>query len=73
MKVDLFIDICSPETSCGTIIRIRRKNGWTVFRPGFVDVLKNDVGFAYRLVIMDQNWDFLVDWIGFKKELTFDA
>lgn len=70
MEIDLFIDISSQETGYSTVVRIGREKGRAVLRPGLVDVLKNDARLTYRLVIMDQNWDFLVDWIGLKKEIT---
>ncbi|KAL3631100.1 hypothetical protein CASFOL_024084 [Castilleja foliolosa] len=57
----------------GPFIRIRREKGWTVCGPNIVNVLNNDEGLTYRLSIMDQNRDFLKNWIGLEKELAFVA
>ena len=33
-------------------------------RPRFIDVLENDEGLTDRLVVVEEDWDLLVDRVG---------
>jgi len=64
------INVDGPETSNGAIIRIRRENG-RGRGPNIIHILHNDQRLAEGFVLMNENWDFLVDRIGLKKKLAF--
>jgi len=67
----LVINEIGPETSQGFLVRIRRQDGVVV--PGLIDVLNNHKRLCYALLIVNKNWDFLVDWVVFQKLFTFVA
>jgi len=64
------INIDSPETSNGAVIRIRWEKG-RGRRPNIIQILHNDQRFAEGFVLMNENWDFLVNGVGLKKKLAF--
>lgn len=71
-KSYLVVNIGSPEAGNSAFIRVRREDGGSG-RPSLVDVLNDDEGLAYGLLIVDENWDFLVNWVGLEEELTLGS
>jgi len=43
---------------------------WVVW-PCVFDVLKDDHGLCNGFAAMDEHWDFLVNWVGLQKKITF--
>lgn len=56
----LLVEICSPEPSKGTIVRIGGEDG-RASRPNLVNILHYHERLTNGLATMNQNWDFLMD------------
>lgn len=68
----LVVNIGSPESGYSAVVRFRREDGWSGGKS-LVDVLNNHEGLAYGVVMVDENWDFLVNWVGFEEELALGS
>ena len=71
MNLYLVVDVSSPEASHGTVVRVsREEGGTTVATINLVEVLKDDLGLADGLAVVDAHGDLLVHRVGLEEELA---
>ena len=68
-KTDLLVYVISPEPGVCPFIWVSRQQGWP-FGPRLFNELDDDERLADGPSIVDQNRDFLVNWVGFQQELA---
>lgn len=66
------VDVESPEAVNGPVMRVGREDGGSG-GPHLVDVLDDDEGLAFGLVFMNENGDFLVNWVALNEELALGS
>ncbi|KAF4384667.1 hypothetical protein F8388_003974 [Cannabis sativa] len=66
----LLVDVVSPKASLCSLVRIRRKQR-RFSRPNLIDVLQNNERLTYRLSIVNQYWNLLVNRVHLQKQGTF--
>jgi len=64
----LVINEFGPETSQGSLVRIRRQDG--IVLPCLINVFNNHKRLCYGLPIVNKHWNLLVNWVGFEKQFT---
>jgi len=69
-KTYLFVNKICPEPRLSSLVRIRRQQR-SLILPHLINILNNNKWFTNRFPIMDKNWDFLVNGIHLKKQITF--
>ncbi|WVZ07890.1 hypothetical protein V8G54_021236 [Vigna mungo] len=67
----LVINEFGPETSQGSLVRIRRQDGVVV--PCLIDVLNNHKGLCKGFLTVNKDWNLLVNWVVFQKQFTLVA
>ena len=64
----LVINELGPETSQGSMVRIRRQDG--VVFPCVIDVLNNHKGLGYGLFIVNKHWNHFINWVILEEQIT---
>ena len=67
--VYLVINELRPETSQGSMVRIRGQDGITF--PGLIHIFNNHKGLSDGLLIVKKHRDLLVNWVVFQQKIAF--